>query len=717
MPVKPKDVLKTYFETGDIPTQEQFEDLIDSMMTQGYAFIDEATPDTIPITPENKVFYIATTSGVYEGFGGIVVNEGEMAILKWNGSAWSKGYLHSCINGLRIEMGNVGYVKTDGTILADSTFSHSDFIPVLGGEKVFVTGYAGNNTVGVITAYDEHKNFLSCLLAGASLVDERAYYGVSVDVPGNASFIRVSLANNTNNRYISVFAGISSEYKSISSPIKSATREIARGKRIIGEELVLSTTDDLFTDPNSGFSAFQGASVNYDNAGYFSVDCSASTSRFPGIRNNLLGAQIHNAGKKIAISFFARKFSNVPTNPFGLYVSYDIIKSVELTTDWRRYTIVLSASEVSQMDRVQFSFDNPPKTPVANLGFDIRDISIIFPETIAGDVVDNTTAIDVINARLNAIAPALAGKKIAIIGDSISTINGKNTPYWIVKSVDVGNEIESYVTWWDVWANSEGTTPTNKTIGGVSLTAAMIGTKQTFTPVAGDVGKAVGVSQNYNSAGTKVWSEKFCEETGAVLLANASWSGARICSGQGGTWELSEAWSDFTIGCCKTRDDEGNDVTPDIIIIYRGTNDFSHSPISRVDEVSLADGVPATDYINGVYEFKAGYYKTIQKLRAAYPNAYIVCCTLNVFKRVTYDVFPTRNEHYTLPEMNDAIREIANTMGCGIIEFDKDGITFENCYSGGYITDSATIPTHPNSKGHAVMAQRAIVDMRYFLQE
>jgi hypothetical protein len=82
---------------------------------------------------------------------------------------------------------------------------------------------------------------------------------------------------------------------------------------------------------------------------------------------------------------------------------------------------------------------------------------------------------------------------------------------------------------------------------------------------------------------------------------------------------------------------------------------------------------------------------------------------------MTYDVFPTRNSYYTLPQMNDVIRDIANIMGCGLIEFDKDGITFENCYADGYITDSATIPTHPNSKGHEVMSERALHDLTYCL--
>jgi lysophospholipase L1-like esterase len=107
---------------------------------------------------------------------------------------------------------------------------------------------------------------------------------------------------------------------------------------------------------------------------------------------------------------------------------------------------------------------------------------------------------------------------------------------------------------------------------------------------------------------------------------------------------------------------------------------------------------------------------TIKKLRDAYPNAIIYCATLSVFKRVTYDRFPTRNGRNTLPEFNDAIRQIANTMGCGLIEFDKDGITFENCYAQGYIDDNADHPTHPSAKGQSVMANKALQDLKYYIR-
>lgn len=70
---------------------------------------------------------------------------------------------------------------------------------------------------------------------------------------------------------------------------------------------------------------------------------------------------------------------------------------------------------------------------------------------------------------------------------------------------------------------------------------------------------------------------------------------------------------------------------------------------------------------------------------------------------------------FDLPQMNNAIREVANAMGVGMIEFDKDGITFENCTSEGYITDSATTPTHPNEKGHTQMAKKAVADMQSYI--
>ena len=55
----------------------------------GYQYIGIATPETDPGTPDQKVFYLASTAGAYVNFGNIVLAENEVAILKYNGS-WAK---------------------------------------------------------------------------------------------------------------------------------------------------------------------------------------------------------------------------------------------------------------------------------------------------------------------------------------------------------------------------------------------------------------------------------------------------------------------------------------------------------------------------------------------------------------------------------------------------------------------------------------------------
>lgn len=52
-------------------------------------FVDIASPSTNPGAPDGNVFYLATTAGTYNNFGGIKVEKGEAAILLWKGS-WIK---------------------------------------------------------------------------------------------------------------------------------------------------------------------------------------------------------------------------------------------------------------------------------------------------------------------------------------------------------------------------------------------------------------------------------------------------------------------------------------------------------------------------------------------------------------------------------------------------------------------------------------------------
>lgn len=62
--------------------------LIDTL-NPGYQFMGVATPETNPGTPDQNVFYVASTAGTYSNFGGIILADGEVAFLTYNGT-WTK---------------------------------------------------------------------------------------------------------------------------------------------------------------------------------------------------------------------------------------------------------------------------------------------------------------------------------------------------------------------------------------------------------------------------------------------------------------------------------------------------------------------------------------------------------------------------------------------------------------------------------------------------
>ena len=325
-------------------------------------------------------------------------------------------------------------------------------------------------------------------------------------------------------------------------------------------------------------------------------------------------------------------------------------------------------------------------------------------------VINAFSAVDYSTVTIKDI-DILSGKTVAVIGDSISTKIDLNAVEMTITEEDVGVELSAYLTYYDVNTNA-------LSLGGHTFTAAEIGTEVTFTPNAGDIGKVIGSVKNYNGANTATWWEVAQKELGFSTIP-VCWSGASITSHEANVNDkkCSHSWHESQIRKCGVRvAGSMNRIAPDAIVIFRGCNDMTHEPYTTITKDyfdSVDFGYPTTDFLeDGKYGFKEGYVILISKLRERYPNAKIFLCTLSVFKRVNYDNFPTNNGINTLPQYNNAIREIADYMGCGLIEFDKCGITFENCYSEGYIVDSSTTPTHPSAKGHMLMANKAMHDLK-----
>ena len=85
----------------------------------GYQYVGIATPATNPGTPDQNVFYIASTAGTYTNFGGLVLADGEIAILKYNG-AWSKDSTGAA------SLENVNQLRQDLTGVIDKGTTYSE---------------------------------------------------------------------------------------------------------------------------------------------------------------------------------------------------------------------------------------------------------------------------------------------------------------------------------------------------------------------------------------------------------------------------------------------------------------------------------------------------------------------------------------------------------------------------------------------------------------
>lgn len=351
---------------------------------------------------------------------------------------------------------------------------------------------------------------------------------------------------------------------------------------------------------------------------------------------------------------------------------------------------------------------------------------VIFNSSIAYNYFACKGAIPTYNADFSRFP--YKGKTVAIIGDSIST-NGNwsttnplgNVPEIIVQSEDIGKQLSAYVTWLDVYTNNDGTTLTGKTIGGHTFTPAEIGSEVTFTPVSGDEGKTVGKPYNNNPASDDIWWEVVSRIFGFTPIPVA-WSGSSITSHEGdkGTYKTSYAWHDAQIRKCGVRVPGSITRTaPDMVIIFRGTNDLTHTPYPRITDYmgSFPNGYPDTDVFDNdgatAYDFAKGMLLTIKKVREAYPSTKIVLCTLNYFRRLSSDGYYDNNGIDSWQKYNAEIRNIAHQQGCDLIEFDKDGLTWANAKDGYYNEGTAENAhwTHPNTNGHKILANRAIQDM------
>lgn len=114
----------------------------------GYQFMGIATLTTNPGTPDANVFYLASTAGTYTNFGGLALEDGEIAILKYNGS-WTKNLTGAAtlasVNKIKAKIGN-DIIWTPGNAYTAFGALNPAPIPSMAYSSIFKV-YAGDTII------------------------------------------------------------------------------------------------------------------------------------------------------------------------------------------------------------------------------------------------------------------------------------------------------------------------------------------------------------------------------------------------------------------------------------------------------------------------------------------------------------------------------------------------------------------------------------------
>lgn len=245
---------------------------------------------------------------------------------------------------------------------------------------------------------------------------------------------------------------------------------------------------------------------------------------------------------------------------------------------------------------------------------------------------------DYFGNRVYDFSSSYAGKKISILGDSVSTFVGY---------IPVGNKD------WYTGSNN-------------------------------------GVYSVYDT-----WWMKLINALSASLLVNNSWSGSRVTTTRG----AEEA------GCNTRCENLGSGtVSPDVIIVYMGINDFNNGVA-----LGTYDGTGA--FPTDTTTFREAYAVMLNKILTKYPRAEVWVCTLPYCEQTGESAFPEINGNgVTLDAWNEAIRDLAALFGVKVLEHAKCGLTYQNMnlYMGDYAAGEGL---HPNAAGHSLIANNDIRQM------
>ncbi len=193
----------------------------------------------------------------------------------------------------------------------------------------------------------------------------------------------------------------------------------------------------------------------------------------------------------------------------------------------------------------------------------------------------------------------------------------------------------------------------------------------------------------------QTWWKIVLEEAGLTLCANGSSSGS-TCFGDSGAQDPMIGSSDLRIS--QLAGEEGE--TPDIILVYMGTNDVVQSA-----PIGDNNGRRAVEE-GAVGHFSDAYTLILDKLTREYPSAQIYCCTLLPLGDWGTEEEPfvpfVNGQGLTSAAYSDQIALIAAKRAIPVIDLYHCGITIEN------MQEMTSDGIHPTPEGMRLIADAVL---------
>lgn len=509
----------------------------------GYQFIDIATPATDPGTPDENVWYIASQAGTYTNFGGIIVNENEVCALVWNGS-WTKKVTGAATAAQVSQLG-----QFTSSFVDVSQYDAGLRLMMVGGSVVADTN-ANYNTTKPFNIPANTRVIIDCWSAVPICVLAQVVVGgylplIEDDTPGEASLSHYELFTDHEIRNAvccyrinaspviqlnTLTGGIIKDMQADIDDVKADIEDIMTAEETSPTISIGETGERLVLQPS-------GAVVHDANANY-----------------NITSPFTIPAKTRLTLQCYAS--------------TTIVVLAVKDGANYENLVADTSGDGAPSLREYSFFAENEIQNVVCCYRIDTTP-SIAFT-TITGGIIEDILNVGISN--LKNILLKYKGKKISILGDSISTYG---TP-------GATNEDGTYC--------------------------------YSYYPTATCRYSANGNDSIQFDVNNTYWM-KLIKHLQASLGINESWRGTLVTGSNNGN-ELNNQVRINHLG---------ENGTPDVILVFGGTNDAGNSvPIGEFNTENPADYTDAQIAALPVSTFADAYRAMLIRLMKTYPQAELV---------------------------------------------------------------------------------------------